>query len=312
MLLCSDNSESTAAASTINKVQEYIFALVLIAALPYLAQRDVITTSSSSIMMRRYIIARHGETNYNKERRVQGTLDSPILTTKGISQASSLGKYLATRSNNDNSQGGIEEKEITRTYCSPLKRCRQTYDLISKSYNNEVRNNNNNNDDTRLFPQPTVIDNLKEIELKEWQGRLRNDIMEQDKVNWNIFRANPCNLRLQDGTFAPVLDCFERASNCWDVIRANVASNNDEEVIFVMCHGAIGQCMILHALGLEQTEYGKSRRYALDNCECFEVEWVDDAKYSTRWRKIDTSQNVSDWRSTHSSQLVSGVLSNSR
>jgi probable phosphoglycerate mutase len=267
-------------------------------------------------MMRRYIIARHGETNYNKERRVQGTLDSPILTAKGISQASSLGKYLVKRSSNDSSSQGGEEKEITRTYCSPLQRCRQTYDLISKSYN-EVRNDNgnNNNDDTRLFPQPTIIDNLKEIELKEWQGRLRNDIMEQDKVNWDIFKANPCNLRLQNGTFAPVLDCFERASNCWDVIRANAVSNEEEEdtyVIFVMCHGAIGQCMILHALGLEQTEYGKSRRYALDNCECFEIEWADDAKEASRWRKIDTMQNVSDWRSTYSSQLVSGVLSSSR
>ena len=259
-------------------------------------------------MMRRYIIARHGETNYNKERRVQGTLDSPILTTKGISQASSLGKYLAKRNNKDSSQGG-EEKEITRTYCSPLRRCRQTYDLISKSYNDEV---SNSNDDARLFPQPTIIDNLKEIELKEWQGRLRNEIMEQDQVNWDIFTANPCNLRLQNGTFAPVLDCFERASNCWDVIRANAASNNDEDVIFVMCHGAIGQCMILHALGLEQTEYGKSRRYALDNCECFEIEWADDAKHAKKWRKIDTLQNVSDWRSTYSSQLVSGVLSSSR
>jgi probable phosphoglycerate mutase len=280
-----------------------------------LAQRRTLhITTSSSIMMRRYIIARHGETNYNKERRVQGTLDSPILTTKGISQASSLGKYLVKRSNNDSSQGG-EEKEITRTYCSPLQRCRQTYDLISKSYN-EVRNdndnsNNNNDDDTRLFPQPTIIDNLKEIELKEWQGRLRNDIMEQDKVNWDIFKANSCNLRLQNGTFAPVLDCFQRASECWNVIRANAASNNDDTT-FVMCHGAIGQCMILHALGLEQTEYGKSRRYALDNCECFEIEWADDVKYSNRWRKIDTLQNVSDWRSTYSSQLVSGVLPSCR
>mmetsp|Transcript_30249 Transcript_30249/g.60752 ORF Transcript_30249/g.60752 Transcript_30249/m.60752 type:complete len:81 (-) Transcript_30249:35-277(-) len=80
-----------------------------------------------------------------------------------------------------------------------------------------------------------------------------------------------------------------------------------------MCHGAIGQCMLLQALGLEKKEYGKSRRYALDNCECFEIEFEsDESEYSSRWRRIDTSQAVSEWQSTYSTQLVSTTLATSR
>lgn len=240
--------------------------------------------------MRTYIVARHGETDYNLERRVQGTLNDSILTYKGISQAASLGVYIAKR-----------EEAITRTYCSPLQRCRQTYAAISGSCNGFGK----------LLPDPTIIENLKEIELKEWQGRLREDVMVIDSSNWEIFKKNPCDLRLQNGTFAPVLDCFQRAISTWDYIRTETASNNDD-VVFIMSHGAIGQCMILHALGLDRKEYGKCRRYALDNCECFEIEWADDSEYSSRWRKIDSSQAELDWQSTYSAHLLSGTLTSSR
>lgn len=239
---------------------------------------------------RRFIVARHGETNYNRERRVQGTSDESVLTDKGVSQAKALGAYISKRGT------------ITRTFCSPLQRCRQTYAEISRGC---AANDN-------PLPDPIILDTLKEIELKEWQGRLRSEIMIEEKTNWDIFRANPCDLRLQNGTFAPVLDCFERATSNWDIIRSAAASNS-VDVTFIMCHGAIGQCMLLQALGLDRKEYGKSRRYALDNCECFEVEFEsDESKYSSRWRRIDSSQVPSDWRSTYVSQLVSATLATSR
>ena len=61
-------------------------------------QKDVDPKSTKDhLKLRRYLIARHGETNYNKERRVQGTSDASVLTLDGISQASSLGVYIARR-----------------------------------------------------------------------------------------------------------------------------------------------------------------------------------------------------------------------
>ena len=44
----------------------------------------------------RFLVARHGETNFNAEGRIQGTLDSSQLTLRGIEQASGLGHHVAT------------------------------------------------------------------------------------------------------------------------------------------------------------------------------------------------------------------------
>lgn len=248
--------------------------------------KEQYTDANMSHRSRRFIVARHGETDFNRERRVQGTSNESVLTDKGVSQAKALGVYISKRGT------------VARTFCSPLSRCRQSYAEISGIC---AANNN-------PLPDPTILDNLEEIDLKEWQGRLRNDIMIEDKTNWDIFRANPCDLRLQNGTFAPVLDCFERAISNWNVIRSDAASNS-ADVTFIMCHGAIGQCMLLQALGLDKKEYGKSRGYALDNCECFEVEFEsDESEYSSRWRRIDSSQTASGWKSTYASQLVATTL----
>ena len=43
----------------------------------------------------RFLIARHGETNFNAEGRIQGTLDTSVLTARGVRQAEELGCYIA-------------------------------------------------------------------------------------------------------------------------------------------------------------------------------------------------------------------------
>lgn len=87
--------------------------------------------------LRRYLIARHGETNYNKERRVQGTVDEPCtLTLNGITQAKSLGVYIAKRISGKVQDGDKADNDIappiTQAWCSPLTRCKQTYAAISE------------------------------------------------------------------------------------------------------------------------------------------------------------------------------------
>eukprot|EP00804_Cyclotella_cryptica_P020975 CCRYP_009297-RA/>CCRYP_009297-RA protein AED:0.41 eAED:0.47 QI:0/-1/0/1/-1/1/1/0/122 len=108
------------------------------------------TTSNkpSQPKLSRFLLARHGETNYNKEHRIQGTLDDGMfLNYDGIAQASTLGMYVAGRQlvsptkdvdvSPDNDAGGSDrssiESPMTRTYCSPMQRCRQTYAAVRLS-----------------------------------------------------------------------------------------------------------------------------------------------------------------------------------
>lgn len=250
--------------------------------------------------LRRFLFARHGETNFNKERRVQGTSDESILTLAGISQASALGCYVARRQAgkaldddvDGTSTAGVvpgstrSAPSIVRTWCSPLTRCRQTYAAISGCCSHNGTEEYKSLETS--LPEPTVRHDLREIELMEWQGRLRDDVKREDAANWAAFKRDPKSLGLgPGGTFHPVLDCWERGRTNWEALRSDAAAmEGGEGAVFVVSHGAIGQCMLLQALGIGIDSYGKTRRYAFDNCECVEVEWADGEECSRRWRRV--------------------------
>lgn len=289
----------------------------------YISKRISMTTRTPQPKLRRYLIARHGETNYNKERRVQGTVDEPcILTTNGTSQASALGMYIAKRQSGevldgDGKTGNDIAPPITQTWCSPLTRCKQTYAAISEVCSTYT---NTNESSTSTLPTPIIHNNLHEIELCNWQNRLRQDIINEEPDNWNIFKETPKLLTLMKNgnEFRPVVDCWDRGLECWNTIRSQTARESDEDgAIVIMAHGAIGQCMLLQALGLSIDNYGKSRRYSFDNCECIEVEWPDDNNdneekhsCSVRWRRVHPDPD--EWTSTLSSQKMGCSLSSSR
>ncbi|KAL3807676.1 hypothetical protein ACHAXA_000322 [Cyclostephanos tholiformis] len=245
------------------------------------------TTTTNRRRCRRYLLARHGETNYNREGRVQGTSGVSVLTPDGIAQAAALGAgdmpddivFNESSSSSSMVVAVARAPPITRTWCSPLSRCLQTYAAI---------------------------------ELHEWQGRLRHEIemspLEIDLANWQAFRNDPTPLRLDGGKFASVLDCWERAVRNWKVIQSDAATSSDvaanadahasssssnavpipssmetdgvdpSGVVFVMCHSG-------NAL----------REYEFGNCDCVEVEWHDDDDVATRWRRVNPGGG-GEWR----------------
>ena len=90
--------------------------------------------------MRLYIV-RHGETKWNRERRLQGSTDVE-LNDKGIALAKSTGKALA-------------EVPFRRAFSSPLKRAVVTAKLILGERQT-----------------PLILDErLKEISFGNWEGR---------------------------------------------------------------------------------------------------------------------------------------------
>lgn len=64
-------------------------------------------------------LVRHGETEWNRERRYQGRLDSP-LTPRGVAQARAIGRLLA----------GLPEAAAAPIVASPQGRARRTAELI--------------------------------------------------------------------------------------------------------------------------------------------------------------------------------------
>ncbi len=100
-----------------------------------------------------YLI-RHGETVYNSEHRIQGTLDS-ALSEKGQRQCEQLGKTL---------QGRLDGLQIDTWYVSPQGRARQSSAIIREFLNRSD------------LPEETVENDLREIHCGEAEGKIRFDL----------------------------------------------------------------------------------------------------------------------------------------
>ena len=95
--------------------------------------------------MRVHLI-RHGQTNWNKEKRVQGHSES-TLTLEGKQQAAALAPALAPYN-------------IAKVYCSSSIRTRETAAILFAA----------------TSPQIEYSDELKEIFLGPWEGLLQSEI----------------------------------------------------------------------------------------------------------------------------------------
>lgn len=71
------------------------------------------------------ILARHGETTWNKRDKIQGSSDNSVLTKKGREQAESVAERLTTLG-------------IDTIYSSELKRAKQTASIIAKKLEKKV------------------------------------------------------------------------------------------------------------------------------------------------------------------------------
>ena len=106
-------------------------------------------------------LLRHGETVWNRERRMQGWRDSP-LTLKGIAQAGAMGRTL---------KGLIGKGEGFRFLSSPLGRAWATAVIVAET----------------LGREPSAIerdDALREMTWGDWDGLTAAEIQARDPERW--------------------------------------------------------------------------------------------------------------------------------
>jgi broad specificity phosphatase PhoE len=92
------------------------------------------------------LLARHGETDWNREGRFQGHADPPLNDT-GQAQAAGLAVQLA-------------DVELAAVYSSPLRRAFETAALVGAPHD----------------LAPTALDALREVDVGSWQGLTRDEI----------------------------------------------------------------------------------------------------------------------------------------
>jgi probable phosphoglycerate mutase len=97
------------------------------------------------------LLVRHGETEWNLQRRYQGRSDSP-LTATGVAQAHAIGRLL----------GALPEAQSARIISSPLGRAQGTAEIIRQHF--------------AAAPEVQFDDRLCELSLGSWDGLTYSDI----------------------------------------------------------------------------------------------------------------------------------------
>lgn len=143
---------------------------------------------------------RHGVTQANIEKRYNGIVDEE-LSEIGIEKLNDVKSI-------------YEDLDIDYVYCSPLKRCQQSFEILFNNHQiNEIR------------PE------LAEMNLGQWAGRTYQEVF--DELSSQGYKlgeyVNPPGGETYDQLFSRVKNFFNEI----------VSTHNDDETIVVMSHGLV-------------------------------------------------------------------------
>ncbi|QPK82838.1 histidine phosphatase family protein [Corynebacterium qintianiae] len=172
-------------------------------------------------MRRRLILLRHGQTEYNATRRMQGQLDTD-LSSVGVEQARAAAQLMK----------GLG---VSKIVSSDLTRARHTAEIVAASLGLEIT------EDSRL----------RETNLGEWQGKTHAEVDARRagiRAHWrnNAAWAPPAGeSRLQVAKRArPVVDELMETYGDWD-----------ESAVLFVAHGGTISALTSNLLGLNEGQY---------------------------------------------------------
>ena len=160
------------------------------------------------------LVARHGETAWNRAGRIQGGTDTP-LSDVGLAQARALADRLALES-------------IARVVSSDLARARVTAEVVA-----------------RACGVPLELDaRLREIGLGEWEGLTWDEVEARDPELKRTFKSRDPDVRPPGGETRG-----EAQARAWAALEEH-GSLATGKLVLLVTHGAVLQGLVRHALGI--------------------------------------------------------------
>lgn len=173
--------------------------------------------------MTRIILTRHGQTVWNIEGRVQGSLDSP-LTEQGLLQA----RFLAVR---------LKDEGIDHIYSSDSLRAIGTAEEIRSELGLET-----------LSTNPA----LREFAFGEWEGCIWQDLRDANPDVFKIWDSEPHLVTTPGGENMGLV--MERA---WNFLQ-QIVNNHANETVCLVTHGLTLKMLVTKALGFKVHEWAKT------------------------------------------------------
>ena len=168
------------------------------------------------------LLARHGESDWNRDKRWQGHADRP-LTDVGRAQARDLAARLA-------------DTELDAVYSSDLKRARETAEIVARSRGLDV----------------DVMAQLREVDVGSWSGLTRSGAENRFPEAYRRWVAG--GEGWDDG------ETYEQLSKRVVGAVYAIAADHPGERVLVVTHGGSIRTVHATALGVDVQTYRRIRR----------------------------------------------------
>lgn len=173
--------------------------------------------------MTRIILTRHGQTLWNIEGRVQGSLDSP-LTETGLLQARSLALRL-------------KDEGIQHIYSSDSLRAVHTAEEIRRGIGLETL---------------SLSSALREFSFGEWEGCVWRELRDSNPEIFKLWDSEPHLVTAPGGENMELV-----TQRAWEFARRLTETHKDETICLVT-HGLTLKLLITKALGYGVHEWAKT------------------------------------------------------
>ncbi len=179
--------------------------------------------------MKRLILVRHGETEWNSDKRIQGSVDVP-LSERGVAQAKALASTLAERG-----------ERFDRLYTSDLARSHETGRILA---------------DRLGVASVETSPLLRELNCGIWEGRFIEDLKQNDWPSYERWLVDP-DYVIPKGE--SVMQLHARVKAFMSQERASLEAS---EAVLIVAHGLLNRMVLSVLLKLDPQ---RSRHFSQDN-----------------------------------------------
>jgi len=167
----------------------------------------------------RFILIRHGQTQWNKFERFRGRVDIDLDET-GLRQAAAAAEKVA-------------QWEVKAIYSSPLKRAMTTAQIIAK----------------RLDLTVQLLEGINDMDFGIWQALSVAEAREQYPELFELWRHSPEKLKIPEGETLD--DVRRRVVACVD----EIAAKHDGGTVALVSHRVVCKVLLCHLLGLDNSHF---------------------------------------------------------
>jgi len=197
----------------------------------------------------RLLLARHGESVWNAEKRFQGHTDI-ALSDRGRAQAEALGRAL-------------RGYKLAAVYVSPFRRARETAELALRAMTEDRDGSAGavpsvGGSGGHIGAPSIVVDELRELSLGDWEGCTVDEVRAREGDPYRAWLRAPHDCPPPGGEPLPVVSERVRAA----VDRIASAHPNGEDVL-VVSHGGV---ISVYACALLGCSFNQLWRLRVDNC----------------------------------------------